>query len=71
MFVNSKTVENSNYRDNQQKNRLGELEKHIYTFNKEMGTVKADVSWLKWAVKLILAPASIGALVVSILNFVK
>ena len=60
-----------NYRNNQQNGRLEKLEKHIYTFNQEMGAVKADVSWLKWAVKLILAPASIGALVVSILNFVK
>ena len=38
-----------------QDKRLEELEKHFITINSEMGAIKADVKWLKWWVKLMIA----------------
>lgn len=47
-------MEQSNYRDKEQDRRLVWLEQHYANFNTEMGTVQADVKWLKWWMKLMI-----------------
>ena len=42
------------YRDNEQDRRLGIVEQHIATTNTEMGSIKTDVKWLKWWMKMMI-----------------
>mgnify|MGYP000164964935 CR=1 FL=1 len=66
-----------NLKNQEQDRRLDRIEKHISVINDELGDLKehlaylrADVSWLKWFVKLV-AGASISGLIVSLLNFLS
>ena len=65
---------NKNYRNEEQDRRLKTIEGHVKTINGELGDVKidiagikTDVSWLK-RFFFIVATASVGALVVALLN---
>jgi len=64
------------YQNGEQDRRISELEskidtvfKHIAKTNEEMGSVKNDVAWLK-RFFFIIASASIGGLIVSLLNLI-
>ncbi len=43
------------YINTDQGDRIKWLEEHYTNFNTEMGTVQADVKWLKWFMKLMIA----------------
>ena len=67
---------NNDYHNSEQDRRIGAVEQHIETTNKEMGQVqvdlakvKTDVCWLKrnyW----IVATASIGGLAAAVINLI-
>jgi len=44
-----------NYINHEQDRRLKQLEDHFNIINSEMGAIKADVKWLKWWMKLMIA----------------
>ena len=42
------------YINKEQDRRLKVVEEHIAKTNEEIGSIKADISWLKWYVKLMV-----------------
>jgi len=52
--------------DTEQNKRITWLEQHYSNFNSELGSVKADVKWLKWWMKMM-----IGSQIAIILGLLK
>lgn len=72
--------ENNNgkkYIDKEQDRRLGVVEQHIATTNSEMGAIKVDIAGVKkdvaWLKRFffIIATASIGGLIASVINLIQ
>jgi len=50
------------YQNSLQDKRLSNIEKHIEVINSELGSVKTDVQWLKWAIRFVIV-TQVGILV--------
>ena len=57
---------NKNYRNREQDRRLEWLEIRFATINEEMGSIKADVQWLKWWMRLMIG--SQAAIILALLG---
>ncbi len=70
------TEEKKQYQNHEQDRRLDAVEQHITTTNEEMGdikicisSIKTDVVWLKWWMKLV-AGSAISSLIIGIISLI-